>query len=78
MAAGNNTFRYFSTLGSATAPGRVTDVGTFTFNPSSGDLITVNEGAGGGEDTHLNDGDRVVVEATSLVTRLSLVEHLEA
>ncbi|MDG2453771.1 MAG: hypothetical protein P8M63_13210, partial [Paracoccaceae bacterium] len=56
MAAGNNTLLYFSSLGSARAPDRVLSVGTFTFNPSSGDLITVNEGAGGGEDTHFNDG----------------------
>ena len=56
MAVGNNTFLYFSTLGSATAPDRVFTVGDFTFDPSAGALITVNEGTGGGEDAHLNDG----------------------
>ncbi len=56
MAVGNNTFLLFSTLGSASAPDRVLSVGNFTFDPSSGALITVNEGTGGGEDTHLNDG----------------------
>jgi hypothetical protein len=55
LAVGNNTFLYFSTLGSATAPDRVTAVGNFTVDPSSGALIAVNEGTGAGEDTHLND-----------------------
>ena len=55
MAVGSNAFLYFRTLGSASAPNRASSIGDFTFDPSSGTLITVNEGEGGGKDTHLND-----------------------
>ena len=58
MAAGNNTFLYFTTLGGATAPaGRIITIGSFTLDVSTGINITITEGAGSGEDDIYNDGN---------------------
>jgi hypothetical protein len=55
MAVGDNTFLYFENLGGAGPGERTINVGEFTLDLSAGTSITVNEGAGGGDDDVLTD-----------------------